>query len=208
MVEPPFSLSARDLRASRGGRDIFEGVSFVLAPGEAILLRGANGAGKTTLLRAVAGLLRPAGGAVEFCRDTEEPAENAAIYCGVQNGLKAALSVRENLDFWVSLYGAEKKAANDAINRFELRGFIDRRAGALSTGQARRAGLARLVIAQCPVWLVDEPVAAMDRDGVARFIQLVVDHLGCGGSAIIASHDALDIPGARTMTMSAKAAAP
>ena len=207
MVKTPFSLRVRDLRASRGGRDIFEGVSLDLAPNQVIFLRGANGAGKTTLLRAVAGLLRPTSGVVEFLGDDKSGDENASIFCGVENGLKASLTIRENLAFWTSLYGADKTSMANAVDHFELGAFLDRRAGALSTGQARRAGLARLVISRRSVWLVDEPVAAIDQTGVARFTRLVIDHLARNGSAIIASHEPLDIPGARTMTMSAKAGA-
>ncbi len=190
------SLSARDLAVARGGRIIVENVSLDLKPGDAIVLKGANGAGKTTLLRALAGLLPPAAGEITLSD------EDARVFCGTLNASKAALSVDENLQFWTALYDAPSGAAVSARSALGLDAFAARPAGQLSTGYARRLGLARLLIANRPLWFVDEPIAGLDAGSVKTFEAILNQHREKGGGVIVATHEAIDIPNARMMEIS------
>lgn len=189
-------LGLKSLRVARGGRDILAGVDLVIEPGEAVLLKGANGSGKTTLLRAIAGL-GPFEG--EISPGGADERRMQIIYCGHADGVKPGLTVGETLDFWRRLYGASRAAPAEAGASLGLLGLEDRRAGALSAGQKRRLGLARLVIADKPVWLLDEPAASIDAPSVERLIALVAGHAARGGVALIATHDRLAIPGARAV---------
>ncbi len=186
------TLTARDLAVSRGGRVIVDGVNLVVGPGEAAVLRGPNGAGKTTLLRALAGLLAPASGEITVS------AEDARIYCGVLNGGKPTLTVTENLRFWAALYGASFGPARAA---FGLEPVEDRPMRELSTGYQRRLGLARLVVSGRAVWIVDEPTAGLDAASTTAFECLLAEHRARGGAAILATHEPLDAPGARTLEL-------
>lgn len=197
-------LAARNLALARGGRRIVEGVDLDLGPGDAVVLRGANGAGKTTLLRALAGLLRPTEGAVEVAGAA---ADGARVYCGTQNAVKAALSVRANLRFWGALYGADAPRVAAARNAMGLSPYSDDPAGALSTGFARRLALSRLLIADRPIWCVDEPTAGLDAGAARAFADIVEAHRARGGLAIVATHEPLELEGARTLQLAASALA-
>jgi len=186
------TLEATDLAVARGGRVIVEGVSLSLAPGDAIVLRGPNGAGKTTLLRALAGLLSPAAGNVRVSDD------GARIFCGVLNGAKAALSVNENLRFWRKLYGGEVGPARAALG---LEPVEHRPLRELSTGYQRRVGLARLILSQRPIWIVDEPTAGLDAGATVAFERLLAEHRADGGAAIIATHEPIEAPDSRTLEL-------
>lgn len=186
------TLEAADLAVARGGRVIVEGVSLSLAPGDGVVLRGPNGAGKTTLLRALAGLLTPAAGEIRVSD------ESARIFCGVLNGAKAALTVNENLRFWRGLYGGEIGPARAALG---LEPVEHRPLRELSTGYQRRVGLARLVMSQRPIWIVDEPTAGLDAGATIAFERLLAEHRKAGGAAIIATHEPIEAPGARTLEL-------
>ncbi len=204
-------FTASNLAVSRGGRPVLADVSVRAEPGDAVVLRGPNGVGKTTLLRAFAGLLRPDSGEVSFTDAADEdrmcaPSE-AGIFCGVHNAHKAALTVRENLAFWAALYRAPQARIDAASAQFKLAPYSDYLAGALSTGLARRLGLARLIIADRPVWFIDEPTAALDSASSEDFVALVEAHRRRGGIVVIATHDPLPLTGARIFELTAKAAA-
>ena len=204
-----FRFQASGLSISRGGNRILNNVSLTLDPGEVILLRGPNGAGKTTLLRALAGLLQLDAGAIvvtELSKGAPADDENPVIYCGPLNATKVALSVDENLKFWTALYRAPAESADKARAAFGLDDYAARRAGALSTGLGRRLGLARLLIANKPIWFVDEPTASLDHRSADIFTALVERHRKGGGAAIIATHDAIDFEGARRMELAPEAA--
>jgi heme exporter protein A len=173
------SLSATDLTIARGGVPVLEGLSFTLDPGHATVLRGPNGIGKTTLLRTVAGLQPPVSGRIDGAEDT-------IAYAGHSDGLKPTLTVTENLSFWASVFGAG--SIDPALSAFALADLADRHAGNLSAGQKRRLGLARLLVTGRPIWVLDEPTVSLDRDAVAMFARAVQEHLGQGGSALIATH--------------------
>lgn len=179
-------LCARDLTVARGGVPVLEGVSFALGPGRALILRGPNGSGKTTLLRTLAGLQPPVTGSIEA-------AEESIAYASHADGLKSTLTVRENLTFWAAAFGTSDIAA--ALDAFDLNGLADRPAGALSAGQKRRLGLARMGVTGRPVWLFDEPTVSLDATAVGRFADAVRAHLGQGGAALIATHIDLGLDG-------------
>ena len=205
-------FSAHDMTVSRGGRRIVEDVSLTLQPGEAIVLRGPNGAGKTTLLRAFAGLLSAEAGMVS-CETTStkkllEEAQSLCVFLGVANAHKPSLTVNENLKFWAKLYGADENKVMTALSAFDLTAYADRLAGTLSTGLSRRLGLCRLILADRPVWFVDEPTASLDDASSKAFVARLEEHLSRGGCAIIAAHDDLTVEGARNVALSYHEATP
>ena len=186
-------LSAKNLSVSRGGIAVLEGVTLALAPGQALVLRGPNGAGKTTLLRTLAGLQPPLKGTVQA-------EEGALVYAGHADGIKGPLTVRENLAFWAAIFGGGDVAA--ALNSYALASLADRPAAALSAGQKRRLGLARLIVARRAVWLLDEPTVSLDAAATAMFVAVIRAHLGGGGAAIVATHIELGLDEAAMLDVS------
>ncbi len=168
-----------NLTVARGGLPVLEGVSFALSAGRALVLRGPNGCGKTTLLRTVAGLQPAPVGEISLDRE-------AMAYGAHADGLKATLTVQENLSFWAQAFGTDDvEAAIDSFNLDELR---TRTAGTLSAGQKRRLGLARLLVTGRPVWILDEPTVSLDAWSVKLFAEVVRAHLAAGGMALLATH--------------------
>lgn len=172
-------LSATNLGILRGERVLFEGVSLTVAAGEAIILRGANGAGKTTLLRILAGLTRPEAGNVDR--------EATHHWIGHREGLKPHETPRAHLKLWAHAWGAD--ADIDAIlTEMGLSRPADVPARYLSAGQRRRTALARLMLDQRPLWLLDEPFTALDADGRDQLLAMVATHCHGGGAVIAAVH--------------------
>jgi heme exporter protein A len=168
-------LRFEDVACRRGGRLLFEGVNLALGPGEALHLTGPNGSGKSSLIRLAAGLLRPESGRVE--RGELALADDALA-------LDRELPLRRALEFW----GGNVDDAMDALDLARLAQVPVR---LLSTGQAKRATLARVAAFAAPLWLLDEPLNGLDRDGVARLDALVAAHLARGGAVLAASHGPL-----------------
>lgn len=185
-------LVVTDMAVQRGGLRVLEGLSFRLAPGEALVLRGPNGIGKTTLLRTLASLQPAVAGAVSL------PPESLT-YAAHADGLKAVLTVRENLAFWAAIHGVGGVA--EAMARMNLAELADRRAANLSAGQKRRLGLARLLVTGRPIWMLDEPTVSLDAASVALFAGVVRDHLASGGMALLATHIDLGLPEARVLDL-------
>ncbi|KIC51104.1 heme ABC exporter ATP-binding protein CcmA [Tateyamaria sp. ANG-S1] len=188
-------LTVTDLAVGRGGVPVLAGVGFTLRAGQALVLRGPNGSGKTTLLRTVAGLQLPMAGTVAG-------ADDRIAYAAHADGLKAALTVAENLRFWASVFGQSDIAP--ALAAFDLEELVDRPAGRLSAGQKRRLGLARLMVTGRDVWVLDEPTVSLDAASVALFAEAVRGHLARGGAALMATHidlgieaETLDVSGFR-----------
>ena len=152
MTTPLLSLSS--VACTRGGVTILDNVSFQLLAGEAIILRGPNGSGKTTLLRTISGLQPCLHGVIDAAPDS-------IAYAAHADGLKSTLSVAENLEFWAALFGT--RSIEPALEAFDLHSLKHRRAQALSAGQKRRLGLARLLVSGRPVWALDEPTVSLDK---------------------------------------------
>jgi heme exporter protein A len=186
-------MVVHNLAVARGGVTLLEGVTFALAAGRALILRGPNGVGKTTLLRTLAGLQPALAGTVSL-------AGQSLAYGAHADGLKAVLTVRENLAFWAAVHGTDVVEA--ALHAMDLVRLADRRAADLSAGQKRRLGLARMAVTGRVVWLLDEPTVSLDAASVALFVVMVRAHLAAGGSALIATHIDLGLAEAEVLDLS------
>lgn len=183
-ASPPF-LAAENLACRRGERLLFRRLSFRLEAGAACHVTGANGAGKTTLIRAVAGLTTPFAGTVTR--------EGALALLDERTGLDPDLPLARALAFWFALDGAQEPEGIIAALRLAELAEVPVRY--LSTGQKKRAALARMVSQRAPVWLLDEPLSGLDVASQALVSALVREHCAGGGIALIASHQPLDVPG-------------
>ena len=189
---------ATDLACERGGRLVFRDLSFTLKAGEALALEGANGAGKTSALRVLAGLLSFLSGDVTFetglgaVRDAEERGRLVG-WLGHHDGIKNQLTVLENAEFFAALYGGGGGEVRDALQRVGLARALNLPAQYLSAGQRRRLALARLILTDRPLWLMDEPLSALDSNGKALVSELIREHCAKGGILIAATHDPLGV---------------
>lgn len=200
-------LIADQLQVTRGARTIIRDLSFEVAAGEALLLTGANGAGKTTLIRTLAGFLAPSGGTIRLNGgDPERDIAEQSHYVGHANGIKASLTVAENLRFWTEYLAEDDRDGNadrldEALDHFNLLDLSDIPAGYLSAGQKRRLGLARLLVAHRPLWLLDEPTVSLDTASVALLAKAVDAHVTGGGIAIAATHIPLGLAKTRELQL-------
>ncbi len=197
---PPL-LSAHGLRFTRNDVPVFGPVNFEVAAGEALLVQGDNGAGKTTLLKVLAGLLRAEGGEVRLQGKPEDAALRARVvgYLGHLPAQKADLSALENLRFLCGLHGSRPGLSlEDAMAIVGLAGYEDALARQMSAGQRKRLSLARLWLSPAPLWLMDEPYANLDLEGIELVNRMVQAHLREGGGAMVTTHGAYAAPPVRT----------
>ncbi len=194
-------LAAEELSVERAGRLVLSRLSFTLRPGEVLLVTGRNGAGKSTLIRTLAGLLQPTAGGIRFgLADAETRGVETVHYLGYEDALKPSLTVAENLDFWASMLGGAAERGlpvPEALAAFGIARLVDLRAGYLSAGQKRRVALARLLTVPRPVWLLDEPLIALDSEAQGVLTALMAKHAAQGGAILVASHQPLALPHAR-----------
>ncbi|MBY5401296.1 heme ABC exporter ATP-binding protein CcmA [Rhizobium sp. WSM1274] len=201
-------LTADNLAARRGEDLIFVNISFHLAAGEALVLTGKNGSGKSTLLRVVAGLLRPEKGTVIF-HDEGSPGGRhpgeVSHYLGHRNAMKDELTVAENLGFWRAFLGSSGSAAalsiEDATDAVGLSGITHLPFGYLSAGQQRRIAFAKLLVSHLPVWILDEPTAALDASADRLLADLIGAHQTKGGIVLAATHQPLGLRNAQELKM-------
>lgn len=182
-------LAFHDVACVRGGRVLFEGLSFALEAGGAALVSGPNGVGKSSLVRVAAGLLAPASGSVE---------RGDCALLGEHAALDPELALGKALGFWAGLDGGAVMPALDAVGLGELAQVPVR---FLSTGQRRRAGLARVVASGAKLWLLDEPANGLDTGSVALLERLIADHRAGGGAALVATHLPISLPGATEIAL-------
>jgi heme exporter protein A len=195
-------LIAEQVTCIRGGRQVFHGLGFALAGGEALAVVGPNGAGKSSLLRLIAGFLTPSEGRISLeGGPADRPLGAAAHFVGHLDGVKAALSTAENLDFMRAILGGGWRADDPTLATLGLDRLADLPAGMLSAGQKRRLALARLLVAPRPLWLLDEPLTALDAEGQQTFAALAHAHLVRGGLIVAATHAPLGIENARELRL-------
>lgn len=184
------SLTFASVGCERGGRIVFDTVSFALAAGDALVVSGPNGVGKSSLLRVAAGLLRAASGAVTRNGDVALADEHPA--------LDTTLPLAEALGFWAAIDGGDVNAALESVDMAHLAQVPVRM---LSTGQRRRATLARTLASGADIWLLDEPANGLDVTGVAMLEGLIATHRLRGGIAVVTTHQPLSIADAQTLVL-------
>lgn len=192
-------IAIENLACRRSGRLVFEGLSFALDEGQALVVTGRNGAGKSSLLAILAGQLRPDAGAVRAEGIGERPLAEALHLVGHRDALKGALTAAENLAFARDLLGDQAATAGEALEAVGLAHAARLPVAYLSAGQRRRVALARLLVARRALWLLDEPTAALDDAAQETLLGLMRTHLAGGGLIVAATHAALPLAGAREL---------
>jgi heme exporter protein A len=200
-------LEVRDLAALRGEERIFSGVNFSLSAGQCLIVTGRNGSGKSTLIRTLAGLLPSDSGTVTVSVDGKPmpSVAEACHYLGHRNAMKRELTVGENLAFWQRFLGDFDGGAGmepeNAAAALGLETLLHLPFGYLSAGQQRRMAMAKLLTAWRPIWLLDEPTAALDVQSEGIFGGLMRGHLAKGGIVIAATHQELGLGNVQRLVM-------
>lgn len=196
-------LEASDLECVRGEKSLFRGLSFRLEAGTCLLVQGGNGTGKTSLLRMLVGLAAPAQGEIRWngtpIRKLAEDYRRELVYCGHAGAVKEELTAAENARMSARLAGhpTSEDEARGALRRLGLKGREDLPARVLSAGQKRRVALSRLLLGKHRLWVLDEPLTALDRKAVAELCGMIDAHLAAGGLAVLTSHQDLPLAAGR-----------
>jgi heme exporter protein A len=189
-----FGLDVRGLRVERGERVLFDALSFQALAGQVVHLQGANGSGKTTLLKTLAGLVTPDAGEIHWRGERlEQAADFRAMlnYIGHQGGLNAELDAFENLEFIATLCAAPRRTSiAAALKALDAAAFAERPVRYLSAGQRQRVTLARLILFEAPLWMLDEPFTALDHTSRGLVEAIIDSHVDGGGTVLIATHQA------------------
>ena len=195
------TLEAHNLACQRGDRVLFSGLSFTLSAGELLQVAGPNGSGKTSLLKILCGISSPVEGEVrwagENARRQGEAFRENLLYLGHHNAVKEDLTALENLQIAARLAGAPlgEDQALDALDRIGLVGREFLPAKVLSQGQKRRVALARLLVSRAPLWILDEPLTALDVKAIELIQSRLAEHLAAGGMVVLTTHQPIDVPG-------------
>lgn len=192
-------LTVENLKCDRGGRRIFDNVSFELEPGQSLVVTGRNGAGKSTLLAILAGRLKATGGKIALSGVQERTLPECLHLIGHREALKAAMTARENLEFAARLLGDALLSAEQALERVGLPHAADMPVAYLSAGQKRRVALARLLVAHRPLWLLDEPTSALDVASQQMLFDLLNEHVAKGGMIMAATHQEMPLDNLREL---------
>jgi len=186
---PAARLEFTSVAFARGERQLFDGLSFTLSPGQLLWITGENGIGKTSILKLALNLWKPTTGTIKHLQDGIIcAARDVVSYLGHIDAFEPLLTAHESLDFWAEVFGNETPLSSI----FEQVGLSDQqnlKIGVLSAGQKRRLAFARLILARRPIWILDEPKAALDHKGQDLIEALITAHLQNGGSALVATHD-------------------
>lgn len=197
-------LKVTNLSCARGEHPLFADLSFTLSAGELLQVQGENGSGKTTLLRTLCGFMQPLAGDIRWqgqsVRELDEAYHADIVYLGHMNAIKDELTALENLRISSALAGCavSDSVAVAALRRMGLRGRETFPVKVLSQGQRRRVALARLLISKAPMWILDEPLTALDVGAVGLMQELIGEHLGNRGMVIFTTHQALEVSGVET----------
>jgi heme exporter protein A len=186
-------LAFQQVACLRSDRLLFEGMTFALEAGGAALVTGPNGSGKSSLLRLAAGLLKPAAGTIIQ--------DGGIAYLGEQAALDAHLSLARALGYWAGIDHADADAVDRALAAMGISALGEVPVRMLSTGQRRRAGLARVMLSGAGIWLLDEPGNGLDAEALGRLAEIIARHRAAGGIVLAATHQTLDIPDALTMAL-------
>lgn len=190
------SLEGSGLSCIRDDRVLFEELAFELVSGQVLLLEGKNGSGKTSLLRILCGFREPDAGEINWCGEAvkDSPFYAQMAYVGHLDGIKKELTVLENLRMSLALSSAGQYSIHEALAKVHLTGYDDILVQALSAGQKRRLSLARLLITENVLWILDEPFTSLDKHGIALIETLMTEHCANGGMIVLTSHHDIDLP--------------
>ena len=183
------TLELKEIALKRGERLLISGLNLMLKSGDAVELRGVNGSGKSTLLRAITNMHKPLTGKIIFKGHGGRELSESLCFLGHLDAIKANQTIKAQLEFWCDLFGGDRAGIQKIVTRLNIPHLLPLMGASLSAGQKRRISLARILIANRPVWLLDEPFAPLDEKGRAQLGEIIDEHRANGGIIIAAVHD-------------------